>query len=386
MEGPRPLRANELPSLLRLLDRTFRPKSPGNFLDEYPRLLNEANLRGLIVISEGGEIVSHVGMVAAQIMFEDVPLAVTLVGAVATAEERRGNGCATRCLDFGLDQAARDGDDLAWISGNRTLYTARGAARAGREWTYRVAAGGHPAAGLTVREISFADDPAAAALYEREPVRFVRSRDDWVRAAKNRFIMNSKARFWGVFRADRLCAYLVLHEPRADRPAALLAEFAGDRMDAARALPDAASKTGIAVVLAHVGDWDRAGREAFSAIALPDAKLEAGSGIFLPLRMAACMEKLRPRIARLCGEAIAGRELRFSESGHGPGSRSGADARLHILLGPDEARIVGRAELARFLFGAPGSNPPAFEGAASVIEKLQPAFPLPTPWYGLNFV
>ena len=386
MEGPRPLRAGELPSLVRLLDRTFRANSPGKFLAEFPHLVNETNLGRLIVIPEDGEIVSHVGMVAARILFEGVPLPVTLVGGVATAEERRGGGCATRCLDFALDQAARDGDDLAWISGSRSLYTSRGAAKAGREWIYEVAAGGQAPAGLTVREVSLADDPAAAALYECEPVRFRRTRDDWLRTAKNRFVMNSKARFWGVFRADRLCAYLVIHEPRADRPAALLAEFAGDRTDAARALTEAASKTGTAVVQAHVGDWDRAGREAFAAIALSDGKLEAGRGTFLPLRMASCMEKLRPRIARLCGETIAGRELRFSESGGGPGSRSGADAQLHISLGPDEARIVGRAELARFLFGAPDSNPPAFEGAASVVATLQPAFPLPTPWYGLNYV
>ena len=385
MEGPRPLRAGELPSLVRLLDRTFRANSPGHFLNEYPRLLDEANLGRLIVISEGGEIVSHVGMVAAQILFDGVALAATLVGGVATAEERRGSGCATRCLDFALDRSARDGDDLAWISGGRTLYTARGAAKAGREWVYPVAAGGRLPAGLTIREISFADCPAAAALYEREPVRFLRSRDDWLRAAKNRFVMNSKARFWGVFRSDRLCAYLVLHEPRVDRPASLLAEFAGDRMDAARALGAAASEMGASVVQAHVGDWDRAGREAFASIAQSGGKLESGLGTFLPLRMASCMEKLRPRIARFCGEAVAGRELRFSESGDGPGSRSGAGARLHILLGPDEARIVGRAELARFLFGAPDSKPLVFEGAASVIERMQPAFPLPTPWYGLNF-
>ena len=368
-----------------MLDRTFRANSPGRFLVEYPHLLDEANHRRLIVMSEGGEIVSHVGMVAAQIWFEGVPLAVTLIGAVATAEECRGRGCATRCLDFALDQAARDGDDLAWISGGRSLYTSHGAARAGREWVYEVAAGGQTPAGLTIREISLAGDRGAAALYEREPVRFLRTRDDWLRAAKNRFVLNSKARFWGVFRADRLCAYLVIHEPRADRPAALLAEFAGDRTDAARALPEAASKTGTPVVQAHVGDWDRAGREAFAAVARSEGKLEAGSGTFLPLRMAACMEKLRPRIARLCGETIAGRELRFSESGGGPGSRSGAGAQLHISLGPEEARIVGRAEVARLLFGAPDSNRPAFEGAASVIERLQPAFPLPTPWYGLNF-
>jgi len=386
MEGPRALRAEELPSLGRLLDRTFRANSPGRMLDEYPQLANDENLRRLIVISDGGEIISHVGMAERQISFEGVPLAVTLVGGVATAEERRGGGCATRCLDFALDQAARDGDDLAWISGTRSLYTSRGAAKAGREWVYQIAAGGPAPAGLTIREISFADNPAVAALYEREPVHFLRTREDWLRPAKNRFVLNSKARFWGVFSADHLRAYLVLHEPRADRPAALLAEFAGDRMDAARALPEAASTMGIAVVQAHVGDWDRAGREAFAAAALSDGKLETALGTFLPLRMAACMEKLRPRIARLCGEAVAGRELRFSESGAGPGSRSSADARLHVSLGPHEACTVSRAELARFLFGAPDPKPPIFEGAASVIESLQPAFPLPSPWYGLNFV
>ena len=319
MEGPRPLRADELPSLVRLLDRTFRANSPGNFLNEYPRLLDEANLARLIVISDGGEIVSHVGMVAGRISFDGVPLAATLIGGVATAEERRGGGCATRCLDFALDQAARDGDDLAWISGTRSLYTSRGAARAGREWIYQVAAGGRAPAGLTLREISFADCPAAEALYEREPVHFLRTRDDWLRAAKNRFVMNSKARFWGVFKADRLRAYLVLHEPRADRPTALLAEFAGDRMDAARALTDAASEMGIAAAQAHVGDWDRAGREAFASVAQSDGKLEPALGTFLPLRMAACMEKLRPRIARFCGEAVAGRELQVLRIGRRTG-------------------------------------------------------------------
>ena len=94
------------------------------------------------MISEGGDIVSHVGMTAEQISFEGVPLALALVGAVATAVECRGRGYATRCLDFALDQAARDGNDLAWISGGRGLYTSRGSAAVGREWVFTVAAGG----------------------------------------------------------------------------------------------------------------------------------------------------------------------------------------------------------------------------------------------------
>ena len=217
-------------------------------------------------------------------------------------------------------------------------------------------------------------------------MRFLRTRDVWLRAEKNHFAMNWNARFWGAFRSERLSAYLLIQEPRPEKPATLLAEFAGDRMDAARALPDAASKMGVPLVQAHIGDWDRAGRGAFAAVTRSEGKLETAFGTFLPLRMAACMEKLRPRIARLCGPALAGHALRFFESGEGSGSRSGAGARLHIALGPDEACIVGRAEVARFLFGAPDSNLPTFEGSASVIEKLQPAFPLPTPWYGLNLV
>jgi len=402
MEGPRPIRAEELPSLVRFMNRMYHAGLPADIGEEFPQVLNEANVGRLIVITEGGDIVSHVGMAAEHISFEGVPLALALVGLVATAVECRGRGCATRCLDFALDQAAREGNDLAWISGGRGLYTSRGSAAVGREWVYQVAAGGpltaevacrEPGrtrrsvpADLTIREISLADEPAAAALYEREPVRFLRTRDTWLRAAKNHFVMNWKARFWGAFRSQRLSAYLIIQEPRPEKQATLLAEFAGDRMDAARALPEAASKMGVPLVEAHVGDWDLAGREAFAAAARSEGKLETAFGTFLPLRMAACMEKLRPRINSICGPALAGSALRFSESGEGPGSRSGAGDRLHIALGPDEACIVGRAEVARFLFGAPDSNPPAFEGSASVIEKLQPAFPLPTPWYGLNLV
>ena len=292
MEGPRPLRAEELPSLVRFMNRMYHAGLPADIGEEYPHLLNEGNVGRLIVISEDGDIVSHVGMTAEHISLEGEPLALALVGAVATAVECRGRGYATRCLDFALDQAARDGNDLAWISGGRGLYTSRGSAAAGREWVFTVAGGdpmtpeasrlepgrtgGPTPADLTVREISLADEPAAAALYEREPVRFLRTRDVWLRAEKNHFVMNWKARFWGAFRSERLSAYLVIQEPRPEKPATLLAEFAGDRMDAARALPDAASKMGVPLVEAHVGDWDLAGREAFAAVTRSEGKLEIG--------------------------------------------------------------------------------------------------------------
>jgi len=163
----------------------------------------------------------------------------------------------------------------------------------------------------------------------------------------------------------------------------LLAEFAGDREDAAAALPAVAARMGIARVEVHVGEWDRRGCEALGRLAVA-SRLGSGWGTFLPLRMANCMESLRPRIAERCGQAIAC-AVRFSESGAGPQSRSGKDARLHVFLGPDEAQIVGRASVARFLLGAPDNAPLAFEGSPGVLDALRPAFPLPTPWYGANF-
>lgn len=143
MEGPRPLRAEELPSLVRFMNRMYHAGLPQDIGEEFPHVLSEANVGRLIVISEDGDIVSHVGMAAEHISFEGVPLALALVGLVATAVECRGKGYATRCLDFALDQAAREGNDLAWISGGRGLYTSRGSAAAGREWVFTVA-GGNP--------------------------------------------------------------------------------------------------------------------------------------------------------------------------------------------------------------------------------------------------
>ena len=306
-----------------------------------------------------------------------------LVGAVGTAERCRGRGYATRCLDALMDKAAHDGIDLAWISGGRGLYTSRGAATVGREWVYAVGPRDLPE-GLRLSEMTSGDLAAAAALYRNERVHFVRSRDDWARAFDNQFAMNWKARFWCVWRRGGVSAYLVVHEWRPDSRASLLAEFAGDRSDAAVALAAAVQRMGLEKVEVHVSDSDEEAREAFGQVAITEARIQSGYGVVLPICLAGCMERLRPRIAERCGEHVA-HEVRFSDSGDGPGSRAGKDDRLTMTLRNRNAYILGRAEVARFLFGTPEGLAPVFRGAADVIAALQPAFPLPTPWYGLNF-
>ena len=384
VQGPRPIRREEVPSLGRLLNAVFRSNTSRDILKEFPQLFNDRNLEHLMVIVEGGEVVTHVGMVVRPISFEGPTLTMGLVGAVGTTERCRGRGYATRCLDALLDKAAREGVDLAWISGERGLYTSRGAARVGRQWVHTVGPGDLPE-GLRLGEMTSGDLAAAAVLYRNERVHFVRSRDDWVRAFDNQFVMDRKARFWCVWRRDRLSAYLVVHERQPARGAPLLAEFAGDRPDAAIALPAAVQRMRLEKVEVRVSDSDEDAREAFGRVAITEARIQSGYGVVLPMRLAGCMERLTPRIAEYCGEHVA-HEVRFSESREGPGSRAGKDDRLTMTIGNQHAHILRRAEVAKFLFGTPEGVTPAFEGAASVVVALRPAFPLPTPWYGLNYV
>jgi hypothetical protein len=188
-----------------------------------------------------------------------------------------------------------------------------------------------------------------------------------------------------VWRGPELSAYLITQEQQEQARVPLVAEFGGDREDAARALPKVAARMGIKKVQVHVADWDEAGRRAFGRAARDAGVAEAARGLFLPVRMAACMERLRPRIAECCAERVA-RGAEFSESGIGAASREGAGDRLTIRLDGRHADVVGRAEVAKLLFGTPDGIGPAVEGDEDVMDAVQAAFPLPTPWYGLNFV
>lgn len=383
IDGPRPIRREELPALGRLLNACFRARTPGNMIEQFPHFVNDENLENLFVIADAGELATHAGYLLRSVAFEGTVLSLALVGGVATAEHARGRGYATACMNALLAQAEGAGADLAWISGGRGLYTTRGAAPAGHTWVLNPPAR-PPETDATVRELTPADIDAMAALYRREPVRFLRPREDWARAFQCRWVMNYLARFWGVWRGAELAGYLVVNEQRAPEKPALLAEFAGDRADVAAALPVVLGRMGIGRAEVHVAAADAAGLRAFGAGAV-EARPGPTAGTFLPLRMAPLLEKLRPRIAESGGMALA-RRLRFSESGRGPGLPEGRADRLRIARGTESVEILGRAELVRLLFGAADPAPLATEGDAALLDALRPAFPLPAPWYGLDFV
>src|ERR687888_292012 len=94
---PRPCRPEELPALLRLANRVFRPRG-GDMGPEYPLEFNEANAENLRVIDRDGEIVAHVGICLREALILGVPLRVASIGAVCTDPTCRGAGLASRLM------------------------------------------------------------------------------------------------------------------------------------------------------------------------------------------------------------------------------------------------------------------------------------------------
>ena len=370
LEGPRALRKEEILALGELLDSIFRSDRPGSMLEECPQLINEENLPNLRVFVEGGRIVSHVGMTRRGASLEGTRLELACIGAVATLPEYRGRGLATRLMQDAISLARADGASIMWISGGRGLYTRLGARPVGAGKRF------HPASEELSRlgeaevvELDASRIDELQELYAREPVRFIRHREDWERAFSNRFVMDGPAEFLGVGERGELSGYLIVQRPQKEGHS-LLAEYAGERRSLARALGAAAGKVGAKSLGIHVPREEAELDRLLSSIG---AGWEAStvSGTCVVLDFARLMEEFRGRVAERCGWGLA-RSLSFPERGE-----------ERVISGGDEELVFAdRAEAVGFVFGGPERPEPA----TGLGKRLSRAFPAPAPWYGVNYV
>ena len=176
IDGPRPARAAELPEILDLLNRVFRPgpACQPTMQQEFPLLLAPENTNHLFIVRADGQVVSHVGVLRQDMVAGGIHLPVACVGSVATDPAHRGRGYASRLLDSATERARRDGCVLMAISGNLPLYTGRGAlmiepvrrAALPAAWAAR----GPVAPGI--RTLRDRDTESLVHLIEREPSRY----------------------------------------------------------------------------------------------------------------------------------------------------------------------------------------------------------------------
>jgi predicted N-acetyltransferase YhbS len=372
MEGPRAVATEEFATLRQLTDAVFRP----NMMDEYPQLFNEDNKENLRVCLDEGRCVSHVGMTQRQATLFGSLIKVCCVGAVSTLEAYRGQGLASACFDDAVSKAHRDGVDFMIVSGERNLYRMRGCMRVGSDKVFGLTQdmlAGLERPEVTVEPMTAEELPLVMDCYRREPVRFLRPRDEYRYAQQSHFVMNRLGDFLVVREYGQFRAYGILQLP-GESKRSFLAEFAGDRRALLAALPLIFRRYGLTQLHWQVQRHDTLFQSLCSEAGLSGTASTTPGTIKL-INYPQLMTRLLLRWEELLGWHEAAK-LAFWQQGDQYGFR----------LDQDEL-VTDRDTATRLLFGTvDGAEAATIAGHGRLTEVLQTILPLPTLWYGINYV
>jgi predicted N-acetyltransferase YhbS len=239
----------DLPRLVAAADRVFRPPPAGGSMGtEYPLLLSAENAeRGRLVIADrGGEVVGHAGFCLRAAVLGDRHAVAACFGAVFVAPDLRGRGLGGGLVAEAVARARSQGAQVGLVSGAGPLYERAGFAPVSPARRYRIgrgAAAGEPSDRRAPVALSAAGPGAVedlARLYDAEPVRFERPRQDWERLIAAGVLFYDPLSLFMVAGGDGASAYVavarrVRHAPGEPRHRAL--EIAGDREPIAQAAP-----------------------------------------------------------------------------------------------------------------------------------------------------
>lgn len=374
MDGPRGVQKEDLESLRALTDLVMRE----GLVDQYPQLFNEDNYDNLRVCADAGRCVSHVGMTEQGAVLFGCPIQVGCIGGVCTHPDHRNKGLASACFDDAARKAREDGVDFMIVSGDRSLYRMRGCVHVGDNRAFKITSDAIPpaiearAANVTVAEMTEDELPLVMDCYRREPVRFVRPPDVYRYALQSGWVTNRPSDFLVLREGGAFRGYVIARRSEQDGSAGL-AEFAGDRHAVLTALPHILRRGGLTSLNFQVMRHDALMRSLCEQAGLQGSP-SATPGTVTLIHFPQLMERLRPRFAEILGARTAS-QLRFAQE----------EERYLFAVGGEEF-VTDRADAARRLFGTTEEQPSAQNLPGALGEALRAILPLPTLWYGINYV
>ncbi len=368
MEGPRPLTPDELPSLAKLVDSVFMPGQHGGMGRCFPALFNEGNCRNLLGFVDKGRVVAHLGMTKRWASLGGAIVRVACVGAVATYEEYRGKGLASALLQTACDSAVQDGVDFMLISGGLNLYRRVGAADYGRDW--RVAVSRQTASrlaldGVTLMPMTPDEIPFCAAAYAAKTAHFIRPCDDWHWSLQCRSCATRDVELLVVCHNSVPCAYLICHMPKDDDDV-LVMEHAGDRLAIGAAVAPLLRRYEAVAARFHIQSSEPGLRRLFESRGA-NLEQDVSPGTLLLLNVPQLIRRLQPYFETKVGLDAASKISADEDRGQ-----------FTFQLGREFALAESKGAAAELLFGN-WDRPP-------LEDLLGKAFPVPSLWYGLNYV
>ena len=375
IEGPRAARdEGEIHAAAALADSVFYPDGTGDMGSWFPTLFHPGNRENLRVFVDDGRPVALAGFTVNDIVIHGARLRAACAGAVCTAPSHQGRGLASRLMEDLVARAREQGAQLLLVSGARHLYVRMGCVDAGLYRTAVVERGSAPpAGGCEVREATAADVPELAAALCAEPVRFVRSPDEWRLLLESRVLQCKPSRTW-VAAFQGAAGYLCAQEPREEGGARVIKvlEIAGPRACVLAALAGIFRETGADRISIEMLDADHELRALCEAHGLPTL-CRGFPGTVKIIDPRGLFDALGPWIEqRLTSEEAR----RFSiDTDHG----------VVFRLGGEKLAASSDAEVTARVFGSL-THAAADPGATALGRLLARLFPVPLVGYGLSYI
>jgi GNAT superfamily N-acetyltransferase len=159
-----------------LMRSVLRPT--GELASEYPLVFNERGSGQLLSLREGGRIVSTCAVIERKLIHPGGETKVGFIGSVVTHPEARGQGYATKLLEYTEDKLRDAGCEhaLLWAD-DPVFYGRRGYALEGHEVDFLVdkGTGAFPVGELNVRPFALGESEAVHSLYIKHEARVART-------------------------------------------------------------------------------------------------------------------------------------------------------------------------------------------------------------------
>ena len=381
IDGPRGTRPEEFTEVLALVNWVFRESRgrPPMMGEAYPLLFHPDNLENLQVLFVDGQPVSHIGIVQREVVILGCRIRIGSVGSVGTHPDHQKKGYATRLLRGCVEKLRRDGVDVMLISGGRGLYRRNGCVPAGKVYTFTVSRGdAHRFRASAVKVLPYEKERLSdvTAVYQREPIRFLRSVEDFRALLGTAEVLTRLGRerrvLCCVSNGDLLAYAVVTVRSDENRRIGAVTEYAGERRVLAEAMPAIFDAMTLDALTLKVLPSDLEMYHLLRGNGLDPVSGNIDGHTLRIVNFPAMMEKFRGYLSERVGRRI-GEALTFREEN---------DRRIMELRG-DRFVVDGEDDLGRIIFDT-GVDETDVSG--KIDEVLKDLLPLPFVTPGLNFV
>lgn len=370
IEGPRGIYQTEFDKLFDDLIFTVYGQ---NAKERFSALFCQDNVENLRIIKINGKIVSHVGTLIRDFIINDCKLKVGFVGAVCTHLKYRLQNFAWILFRDVINWLKKNGADILFVSGVRSLYLLNGCIDIGKYIKYVVPRNLEISDNNIVVHPYKSDDLVNwMYLYNLNSVRLQRSFEDFRRLTRLVFRNRNKL-FYSIFKSNIISSYLVL--TKVNTNVLLIEEYGGSRLDVLVAVSKIYRKFPNIIIEVVIPDNDFELKNLLNSFGAKIFYTRIQNSI-LVLNIESLYRKLIPLFEAKIGSKVTQR-LTIEKR----------DCSFYISLCNYEVKINNSEQLTKLIFDSKdffqGNDNYDRRQIFKVIDKI---FPLPRPYQGIDFI